>query len=188
MKQMQKTNTRERLLDAAEAVVIEQGVGAMTLDAVAARAGISKGGLLYHFPSKEAVVLGMVSRIASIVQERFAAGLAGEPPGRGRHARTMLHMMLDTEGSLFPRLQRVAGPLLGAVSSNPKMLEPMQRFFQGVYQGMLDDGLPADRSWLILAALDGLKFWRIFGILHPSEQDLAGLRLLLTRIIDEASL
>jgi hypothetical protein len=94
--------------------------------------------------------------------------------------------MMDTEGSLFPRLQRVAGPLLGAVSSNPKMLEPMQRFFQGVHQGMLDDGLPANRSWLVLATLDGLKFWRIFGILHPLEQDLAGLRLLLTQIIDEA--
>ncbi len=158
----------------------------MTLEAVAARAKVSKGGLLYHFPSKEAIVLGMVSRIASIVQERFASGLAAEPPGRGRHARTMLALMMDTEGSLFPRLQRVAGPLLGAVSSNPKMLEPMQRFFKAVHQGMLDDGLSPDRSWLVLAALDGLKFWRVFGILQPSQKDLAGLRRLLTRIIEEA--
>lgn len=57
---------------------------------------------------------------------------------------------------------------------------------KGVHQGMLDDGLPPDRSWLILAALDGLKFWRVFGILQPSQQDLAGLRRLLTRIIEEA--
>ncbi len=158
----------------------------MTLEAVAARAKVSKGGLLYHFPSKDAVVQGMVSRIASIVQERFASGLASEAPGPGRHARTMVGMMLDTEGSLFPRLQGVAGPLLGAVSSNPKMLQPMQRFFKGVHRGMLDDGLSPDRSWLVLAALDGLKFWRVFGILQPSKQDLAGLRRLLTRIIEEA--
>lgn len=157
----------------------------MTLEAVAARAKVSKGGLLYHFPSKEAVVQGMVSRIASIVRERFAAGLASEPAGRGRHARTMLGLMLDTKGSLFPRLQRVAGPLLGAIASNPKLLEPMRRFFQGVHQGMLDDGLSPECSWLVLAALDGLKFWRIFNILHPSPQDLAGLRLLLTQLIDE---
>ncbi len=158
----------------------------MTLEAVAAGANVSKGGLLYHFPSKEAVVQGMVSRIASIVQERFASGLASEPPGPGRHARTMLGLMMDTEGSLFPRLQRVAGPLLGAVSSNPKMLKPMQRFFKGVHQGMVDDGLSPDRSWLVLAALDGLKFWRVFRILQPSPRDLAGLRRLLTRIIEEA--
>ncbi|WGS84024.1 TetR/AcrR family transcriptional regulator [Methylomonas sp. UP202] len=188
MKRSQKTNTRERLLDAAESVVIEQGVSAMTLEAVAARAGVSKGGLLYHFPSKDAVVMGMVSRIASIVQERFAFGLANEAPGPGQHAKALLHMLLDTEGSLAPRLQRVAGPLLGAASSNPKMLEPIQQFFRGVHQGMLDDGFPVDRSWLVLAALDGLKYWKIFGILHPSEQDLAALRRLLTQIIDEASL
>ncbi len=186
MKRTRSRGTRDRLLDAAEAVVIERGVNAMTLEAVAARAKVSKGGLLYHFPSKDDVVQGMVSRIASIVRQRFASGLAGEPPGRGRHARTMLRLMLDTEGSLFPRLQRVAGPLLGAICSNPRMLEPMQRFFRGVHQGMLDDGLARDRSWLVLAALDGLKFWRVFGILQPSPKDLAGLRRLLTRIIDEA--
>lgn len=186
MKRKRAGNTCERLLDAAEAVVIEQGVRAMTLEAVAARAKVSKGGLLYHFPSKDAIVLGMVSRIASIVQERFGAGLADEPRGRGRHARTLLRLMMDPEGSLFPRLQRVAGPLLGAIASNQQMLEPIQRFFKSVHQGMLDDGLPADRSWLVLAALDGLKFWRVFGILQPSRKDLAGLRLLLTRIIDGA--
>jgi AcrR family transcriptional regulator len=185
MKRTSSIDTRDRLLDAAEAVVIERGVNAMTLEAVAARAKVSKGGLLYHFPSKEAVVQGMVSRVASIVQERFASGLASEAPGPGRHARTMLGLMMDTEGSLFPRLQRVAGPLLGAISSNPEMLEPMQRFFKRVFQGMLDDGLPSDRSWLVLAALDGIKFWRVFGILQPSQRDLAGLRLLLTRIIEE---
>lgn len=186
MKQTKAANTRDRLLDAAESVIIEQGVTAMTLDAVAAQAKVSKGGLLYHFPSKDDVVMGMVVRVASIIQERFAAGLAAEPPGRGRHARTLLSMMLDTEGSLFPRLQRVAGPLLGAITSNPKRLEPMQRFFKKVQQGMIEDGLTADRSWLVLATLDGLKFWRVFGILQPSPKDLAGLRQLLTRIIDEA--
>jgi AcrR family transcriptional regulator len=44
-------NTRERLLVAAEAVVIEQGVSAMTLEAAAARTNVSKG-LLYYFPPK----------------------------------------------------------------------------------------------------------------------------------------
>jgi Tetracyclin repressor-like, C-terminal domain len=127
----------------------------------------------------------MVSRIASIVQQRFASELAGEPPGRGRHARALLRLMMDTEGSLFPRLQRVAAPLLAAMASNPKMLEPMRHFFQGIHQGMLDDGLPPDRSWLILAALDGLKFWKIFQLLEPSKPDLARLRLLLTQIIDK---
>ena len=62
----------------------------------------------------------------------------------------------------------------------------MRQFFKRVHQGMLDDGLPPDRSWLVLAALDGLKFWKVFGILQPSPRDLAALRKLLTQIIEEA--
>jgi hypothetical protein len=96
----------------------------------------------------------------------------------------MLRLMTDPHDSLFPRLQRLAAPLLAAMASNPKMLNPMRRFFQRVHQGMLDDGLSPDRAWLVLAALDGLKFWRIFGVLQPNEQDVAGLRNLLTQIIN----
>ena len=55
-----------------------------------------------------------------------------------------------------------------------------------VYQGMLDDGLSPERCWLVLAAMGGLNFWRIFEVLRPSQRDLAGLRHLLTHIVEEA--
>lgn len=187
MKRTRFVNTRERLLDAAEAVVIEHGVSAMTLDAVAARAKVSKGGLLYHFPSKDAIVLGIVSRMISIVQQRFASELASEAPGRGRHARTLLGVMMDTgPNAPFPKVQRIAGPLRASVANNPEMLEPVRHFLKTVYQGMLDDGLSPERCWLVLAAIGGLNFWRIFEVLRPSRQDLAGLRHLLTQIVEEA--
>jgi AcrR family transcriptional regulator len=83
MTKANSTGARERILDAAESVVIEQGVTGMTLDAVAARAKVSKGGLLYHFPSKDDVVRGLVTRVAAIVEPRFDAELAKEPAGHG---------------------------------------------------------------------------------------------------------
>jgi len=180
-------NSREQMLNAAEDVVIESGVNGMTLEAVAARAGVSKGGLLYHFPSKDELIKAMVSRIASVVSNRFAEELAVEPPGRGRHARTLLRVMLNGHGSTFARLKRVAAPLLAAMASDPRLLGPMRQFFKRVHQGMLDDGMPDDSSLLVLAALDGLKYWRIFGLLEPSETDLVKLRRLLTQIIDQGS-
>lgn len=56
-------STRDRILDAFEALLIEDGEKAATLDAVAALAGVSKGGLLYHFGSKEALVEGQLARL-----------------------------------------------------------------------------------------------------------------------------
>jgi hypothetical protein len=93
-------------------------------------------------------------------------------------------MMTETEGSLFPRLQSLAGPLLAAMASKPEMLDPMRQFFKRVRQGMLSDGLPPDRSWLILATLDGLKFWKIFGLLQPSKSELGDIRRLILQIIE----
>ncbi|WP_431220893.1 helix-turn-helix domain-containing protein [Leifsonia xyli] len=60
-------SARDRILDAFEELLAEQSERAATLDAVAARAGVSKGGLLYHFASKEALVGGLLSRFGTLV-------------------------------------------------------------------------------------------------------------------------
>lgn len=63
---------RDALLDAAEAIVAEEGPGRLTFDALAARAGVSKGGVLYCFASKQDLVAAMQLRD----MERFAAEVA----------------------------------------------------------------------------------------------------------------
>jgi AcrR family transcriptional regulator len=57
------TSARDRVLDAYEALLIDAGPAAATLDAVAAAAGVSKGGLLYHFASKDALAAGLLDRL-----------------------------------------------------------------------------------------------------------------------------
>lgn len=69
-----RATTRERILAAACRLVREEGVGRLTLDAVSRASGVSKGGLLYHFPSKEDLIAGMVQYLA----DRFDAELERE--------------------------------------------------------------------------------------------------------------
>ena len=64
--------TRDRILDALQDLLIEHGERAATLDAVAQRAGVSKGGLLYHFGSKEALIDGLIDRLHSLVEADIA--------------------------------------------------------------------------------------------------------------------
>ena len=59
----QERPTRDRLLDAFETLLVSAGSRAATLDAVAAEAQVSKGGLLYHFHSKDELVDGMLARL-----------------------------------------------------------------------------------------------------------------------------
>jgi AcrR family transcriptional regulator len=51
---------RVRILQAASEVIRQEGAMALTLDAVAKKAEVSKGGLLYHFPSKDALLRGLL--------------------------------------------------------------------------------------------------------------------------------
>lgn len=56
-------STRDRLLDAFETLLVTAGSRSATLDAVASAAKVSKGGLLYHFHSKDELVEGMLDRM-----------------------------------------------------------------------------------------------------------------------------
>lgn len=66
-------SARDALLDAYQSILQETGERATTLTAVAARARVSKGGLLYHFASKEALAQGLIARLDALVEEDLAA-------------------------------------------------------------------------------------------------------------------
>jgi AcrR family transcriptional regulator len=72
-----RDDARTAILEAAASLVIERGSGACTIDAVAERVGRSRGGVLHHFPHKEALLAGLadafVTRFEQRWQERTAA-------------------------------------------------------------------------------------------------------------------
>lgn len=96
--------TRGLLLATASAI-LKEGEEVLTLDAVVKRSGISKGGLIHHFPSKEALVEGIVDdlirQFAIASQQTNAASEAEIPPGAKSYV----------EGSLDPACRRAAADL-----------------------------------------------------------------------------
>src|SRR5699024_7061579 len=56
---MVAADTKTLLLQSTSRIISERGFGRLTLDAVCKEAGVSKGGLLYHFPNKEALIQGL---------------------------------------------------------------------------------------------------------------------------------
>ncbi|WP_423920123.1 TetR/AcrR family transcriptional regulator [Frigoribacterium sp. 2-23] len=67
-----RPSAREKMLDTFENLVVDDGERTATFDAVAAAAGVSKGGLLYHFPTKEALVDGLLERLAALLDDDVA--------------------------------------------------------------------------------------------------------------------
>ncbi len=70
---MARPSNREAILDAFERIVIAHGVAEATLQVIADAAGVSKGGLLYHFGSKDDLVAAFGERLLARVDEATAA-------------------------------------------------------------------------------------------------------------------
>jgi AcrR family transcriptional regulator len=152
---------RDRILDAAEQIVTADGARNLTLDAVAQVAGVSKGGLLYHFPAKEALLAGMIERHIDELNARCSAELAHLPA-----ACASSDMKAWILGVLQPhRVREEAGAaLLAAAANNPALLDGVRRrYAEHVTQlRSLGDGFA--RAAVILLAVDGLMFgeaWRV---------------------------
>src|SRR5262245_38168897 len=106
MKRSPSVQLPHALLDAAEAVVARDGIARLTLDAVAAEVGMSKGGVLHHFPTKDALVEAMVVRCAESWRTTYTHAYELMPPGPGRMARALFHHCLSYAKGWTRELQR----------------------------------------------------------------------------------
>ncbi len=71
---------RAKVLHAFASLLVENGERAATIEAVAERAGVSKGGLLYHFGSRDALVDGLLEHLEELTDadvEAMRAASAG---------------------------------------------------------------------------------------------------------------
>jgi len=73
-------HAREQVLDAFERLLVDEGERAATMDATARAAGVSKGGLLYHFASKDGLERALLERLGTLVEEDLTA-MASAPEG-----------------------------------------------------------------------------------------------------------
>ncbi|HYG93772.1 MAG TPA: helix-turn-helix domain-containing protein, partial [Nocardioides sp.] len=68
--------TRQRILDAARRLVIDNGFGRTSVDAVLAASGASKGAFFHHFPTKQALAEALVEQYVAGDLEMLEQGMA----------------------------------------------------------------------------------------------------------------
>jgi AcrR family transcriptional regulator len=158
------SSTREAVLRAASRVVVEEGVSGMTLEAVAREAGISKGGLLYHFPSKVALIGGMIGRLIEDFEDALGRELGtAKGGGSGRWSRAYARASF-TENRWY--LQVSAG-LLAAVAEDPALLDPLRKRYEDGQRWAERDGIDPAMATLVRLAADGLFFAELLGFAPP---------------------
>jgi AcrR family transcriptional regulator len=175
-----RPSNRARVLEAATAVALREGPGAVTIDAVTTEAGMSRGGVLYHFPSKDALLQALVDQ--DIDAAREVTGLDSGTAG-GASSADRIRAYYDACTAMAPERGRIA--LAVALAENPGLLATwasVQRELDAV--DAADPGGHATASLVARLALDGLWF---SDLIDPDRFSAAERRRLVSAILASAS-
>jgi AcrR family transcriptional regulator len=162
-----RSEAKERILDAAEQILLKQGPSALVLDAVARDAGVSKGGLLYHFPSKDALVVGLIDRMLDNfdwVQNELAQR---DPQRAGRWTRAYLASTVTEEGKPADNSAQLMAGILAAIGNEPQRLDIVRQRFAKWHRRLAADGIDVTRSTVVRLAADGLWLSALLGLPVP---------------------
>ena len=151
-------NKRDVLLDAAEQVAIRLGAANLTLEVVAKEAGVAKGGLIYHFPSKRALFQAMLARALDIYGESLQASMA-DPSNRGDVTLARIHMLT----SLSKRLEQASTIIISIAVNYPELIQELQKRSVSFYDNFPQDE-SGDRVVIAMLAVHGLFLMERLGI------------------------
>jgi AcrR family transcriptional regulator len=153
-----------RVLDAATRVLLRDGAQALTLEAVAKEANVSKGGLLYHFANKQALVAGMVARLVS----QFDAAIreAGDEPGAASRAY-LVATVAATPTAASVAADQTAAALFAAALVEPDALIPLREAYQRWQRRLEHDGIDPATATAVRLTVDGWWLARLLNLAPP---------------------
>jgi AcrR family transcriptional regulator len=164
-------SAKTRILGAAANVVQRSGAAHLTIDAVAAQAKLSKGGVLYHFPSKRAMLEGMVQHVLARLAEHSARHRAALEDGNNVTIRSLILAEQDQDET--ERAMSLA--ILAAAAEDPDLLDPareaLANWFGKVRQEASNNPHSDQIGVLLLLATEGLRFLGMLNLLPMGQAE-----------------
>ena len=154
---MTKTSvTKKKILQAAALVVKEKGASQLTLEAVAKQAGVSKGGLLYHYPNKSALLTAMVAHL----NENFEKAIEEQVREGMSWLEAYIVLSFDPQHS---QIKESAG-MLAAVANDLSLLEPLAKRYRVLHKHLEANVSDPDLATIARLAADGLWLTELFKV------------------------
>ncbi len=153
---------RARILEAARAIVAESGAGALTYDELSRVSGVTRGGITYHFPTKDALLRGLLDHD---MQQWKRCEAAATPCDADCSPQSELLAHIRSHTSQDEGRQRFYAGMLSAAVHQPELLESCRTEVRQRYAGLCWDE-PTLRLHLLRLAASGL-FWEELFDMHP---------------------
>lgn len=158
---------REALLDAAQDVLLRDGAANLTIEAVAASAGISKASVLYDYKTKQALVRAMIERRFEAEWERVRHITSNLEASRDAGIQGWIHARRE----LSDEDRMLAMGLMIALADDPELKRLSHEFFERILAETVSKAKEPRGARLALLAVEGLKLLDFLGLHHwPQEQ------------------
>jgi AcrR family transcriptional regulator len=177
---MLRPSSRNHILDIAAQIASDEGASQLTIDAVAKRSGISKGGVMYHFGSKDALLSALVDRVTQMALIRMRESEAQF----GNRVCPMLDSLIQEGLRSDPAELTLFSGLLGAVANKPTLAEPAANAYNAMYRRLESMGDMTPNALAVALALDGFLFLRLLKLVNFDAANIERLRTVLERLAD----
>lgn len=146
---------RVQLLESARRLAMENGLGAVGVEAVAVDAGVTKGGLFHHFPSKQALIDAVFEHLLQEFEADLERRIAADPDEHGRFTRAYIRSVFE-DGA-----EAQWGPLWIATLTDPELRRTWGSWFNSrvAKSGETDLQLETARF-----STDGVWLGQMFGV------------------------
>jgi len=178
-------DTRRLLIAAAAEVIRARGAGA-TLDDIAAHAGVSKGGLVYHYASKDELLRALAQSRLDEFRGWIDAELDPDDEAPGRYTRAYIRALLAPEQDQAAARESIA--LIAQLMTIPAVAEIARADALRLDADLRADGLPPEVLRLVVAAADGANMAPFWGGDLGGEDELRQLERRLIRLTREPAL
>ncbi len=168
---------REQVIDAAVAIIAEQGIQNLSLSEIEKKAGMSRGQLTYYFPSKEDILVAAFDRLIAMLKDRADAGADGScsfkemPHGWDRVVAFLTWFVLNPPA--VPEFHALQYTFLSQISHREDFRDRLANLYEEWRRRMAEDfaadnghgngkktGSPRTLATLVQAILHGLAMQR----------------------------
>lgn len=119
-----KPLARQKITDAARQIVMERGAGCLTFDEIATVSGVTRGGITYHFPTKQELLQALVE---DDLEQWGVIESELRPKGCDDCTADLLSVIRSYTHK-HPNRRRFVAGILGAATLDPSVLEPVREY------------------------------------------------------------
>lgn len=158
----QPEHVRAQLIESARRLALENGLAAVSVDAVAADAGVTKGGLFHHFPSKSALVKAVFAHLLDEFSADLDTRMAVDPEPYGRFSRAFVQSVFEVGADAQ------WGPLWIATVTDPEL---RRLWGEWLAQQLSQHNETGPRLEIARFAADGVWLGHMFGVAPANPEE-----------------